>query len=146
MPDLGGAVEWLNSAPLSRKLLHGKVVLINFWTYSCINSLRELPYMKAWPEVQERRPDGDRCPFATISEKLEPVRRPAQLMEWLFDGEGCGRRIGERAGDTGESDGVNTGLGGLGEDHARYGVSSAVHANCLRQVRTFCARWAAGAA
>jgi len=48
MPDLSGAVSWLNSAPLSSKALQGKVVLVNFWTYSCINSLRELPYMKAW--------------------------------------------------------------------------------------------------
>ena len=48
MPDLNGAVAWLNSSPLSSKELGGKVVLVNFWTYSCINSLRELPYMKAW--------------------------------------------------------------------------------------------------
>src|SRR5580704_1962827 len=48
MPDLNGAVAWLNSPPLSNEALRGKVVLVNFWTYSCINSLRELPYMKAW--------------------------------------------------------------------------------------------------
>jgi len=48
MPDLDGAVAWLNSAPLTSKVLRGKVVLVNFWTYSCINSLRELPYIKAW--------------------------------------------------------------------------------------------------
>jgi thiol-disulfide isomerase/thioredoxin len=48
LPDLGGAVAWLNSAPLSRKSLRGKVVLVNFWTYSCINSLRPLPYVKSW--------------------------------------------------------------------------------------------------
>ena len=48
IPDLNGAVAWLNSPPLSNKALRGKVVLVNFWTYSCINSLRELPYMKAW--------------------------------------------------------------------------------------------------
>ncbi len=48
MPDLNGALAWLNSAPLTSKSLCGKVVLFNFWTYSCINSLRELPYMKAW--------------------------------------------------------------------------------------------------
>ena len=48
MPNLDGAAEWLNSAPLSSKSLRGKVVLVNFWTYSCINSLRELPYVKAW--------------------------------------------------------------------------------------------------
>jgi len=48
MPPLDGAIAWLNSAPLSTKSLRGKVVLVNFWTYSCINSLRELPYLKAW--------------------------------------------------------------------------------------------------
>src|ERR1700743_2562955 len=48
LPDLGGAAAWLNSAPLSDKLLRGKVVLVNFWTYSCINSLRPLPYVKNW--------------------------------------------------------------------------------------------------
>ncbi|MGA2599653.1 MAG: thioredoxin family protein [Bryobacteraceae bacterium] len=48
LPELDGATGWLNSAPLSRKSLRGRVVLFNFWTYSCINSLRELPYMKSW--------------------------------------------------------------------------------------------------
>jgi thiol-disulfide isomerase/thioredoxin len=50
MPDLGGAVDWLNSAPLSRKSLGGKVVLVDIWTYSCINSLRQFPYMMTWAE------------------------------------------------------------------------------------------------
>ena len=53
MPVLDGAVAWLNSPPLSNKALRGKVVLVNFWTYSCINSLRELPYMKAWAAKYE---------------------------------------------------------------------------------------------
>src|SRR5215475_1945917 len=48
MQDFDGAVAWLNSPRLSSKTVRGKVVLVNFWTYSCINSLRELPYMKAW--------------------------------------------------------------------------------------------------
>ena len=48
MPDLGGAVGWLNSAPLNRKSLRGKVLLINFWTYTCINSLRPMPYLRTW--------------------------------------------------------------------------------------------------
>ncbi len=48
MPALDGAVAWLNSPPLTAKALRGKVVLVSVWTYSCINSLRELPYMKAW--------------------------------------------------------------------------------------------------
>jgi thiol-disulfide isomerase/thioredoxin len=48
LPNLAGAVAWLNSASLSDKSLRGKVVLVNFWTYSCINSLRPLPYVKEW--------------------------------------------------------------------------------------------------
>ncbi|WP_158901780.1 cytochrome c biogenesis protein DipZ [Burkholderia sp. L27(2015)] len=48
IPSLAGAVEWLNSPPLSADSLHGKVVIVNFWTYSCINCLRTLPYVKAW--------------------------------------------------------------------------------------------------
>jgi thiol-disulfide isomerase/thioredoxin len=47
-PDLGGAIGWLNSAPLNGKSLRGKVVLVDFWTYTCINSLRPLPYVKSW--------------------------------------------------------------------------------------------------
>jgi thiol-disulfide isomerase/thioredoxin len=50
LPDLGGAIGWLNSAPLSDKALRGKVVLIDFWTYTCINSIRPLPYVKGWAE------------------------------------------------------------------------------------------------
>ena len=48
MPDLGGAIGWLNSDPLSRKSLRGKVALVNFWAYTCINSLRPLPYVQTW--------------------------------------------------------------------------------------------------
>jgi len=48
LPDLGGAIGWLNSDSLSRESLRGKVVLVDFWTYTCINSLRPLPYVKRW--------------------------------------------------------------------------------------------------
>jgi cytochrome c biogenesis protein CcdA/thiol-disulfide isomerase/thioredoxin len=51
MPPLAGAVAWLNSPPLTAEGLRGKVVLIDFWTYSCINCLRELPYVKAWAQT-----------------------------------------------------------------------------------------------
>ncbi len=50
MPPLSGAVEWLNSPPLTREALKGKVVLVDFWTYSCINCLRSIPYVEAWAE------------------------------------------------------------------------------------------------
>ena len=48
MPSLAGAVEWLNSKPLSSAELRGKVVLVKFWTYSCINWHRTLPHVRAW--------------------------------------------------------------------------------------------------
>ena len=50
LPPLDGAVEWLNSPPLTKEGLRGKVVLIDFWTYSCINCLRAIPYVRAWAE------------------------------------------------------------------------------------------------
>src|ERR1700744_5297214 len=50
MPSLAGAQEWLNSPPLSLEALKGKVVLVGFWTYSCINCLRSIPYIRAWAE------------------------------------------------------------------------------------------------
>jgi cytochrome c biogenesis protein CcdA/thiol-disulfide isomerase/thioredoxin len=49
-PDLSGATAWINSQPLTFASLRGKVVLVDFWTYSCINCLRTLPYIKAWNE------------------------------------------------------------------------------------------------
>ena len=48
LPALDGALAWLNSPPLTRAELRGKVVLFDFWTYSCINCLRALPYVKSW--------------------------------------------------------------------------------------------------
>jgi thiol-disulfide isomerase/thioredoxin len=48
LPSLGGATEWINSPPLMAAGLRGKVVLIDFWTYTCINWLRTLPYVRAW--------------------------------------------------------------------------------------------------
>jgi cytochrome c biogenesis protein CcdA/thiol-disulfide isomerase/thioredoxin len=48
LPSLSGATGWLNSPPLTRESLRGKVVLVDFWTYSCINCLRTLPYVKRW--------------------------------------------------------------------------------------------------
>ncbi|MBN9221151.1 MAG: cytochrome c biogenesis protein DipZ [Mesorhizobium sp.] len=50
LPSLDGAVEWLNSPPLTAEGLRGKVVVVDFWTYSCINCLRSIPYVKAWAE------------------------------------------------------------------------------------------------
>src|SRR5215468_2364503 len=56
MPSLGGATEWLNSGPLGPAELRGHVVLVNFWTLTCINWLRQEPYVRAWSKAY--REDG----------------------------------------------------------------------------------------
>ena len=56
MPSLGGATEWLNSEPLTPAELHGRTVLVNFWTLTCINWLRQEPSVRAWSQAY--RNDG----------------------------------------------------------------------------------------
>ncbi len=56
MPSLGGATEWLNSAPLDPAELRGHAVLVNFWTFTCINWLRQEPYVRGWSQAY--RDDG----------------------------------------------------------------------------------------
>ena len=55
-PEFQGIVEWVNSDPLTARGLRGRVVLVDFWTYSCVNCLRTLPHLKAWD--REYRDDG----------------------------------------------------------------------------------------
>lgn len=54
MPSLAGAVQWLNSSELSAESLRGKVVLVDFWTYDCINCQHALPYVKDWAKKYEK--------------------------------------------------------------------------------------------
>jgi len=56
MPSLGGAAEWINSEPLSPAELRGRLVLVDFWTLTCINWLRQEPYVRAWSQAY--RDDG----------------------------------------------------------------------------------------
>jgi len=56
LPPLDGLGPWYNSPPLTREQLRGKVVLVDFWTYSCINCLRAIPYVRAW--YDQYRDDG----------------------------------------------------------------------------------------
>jgi cytochrome c biogenesis protein CcdA/thiol-disulfide isomerase/thioredoxin len=55
-PEIQGIAQWINSRPLTMRKLRGKVVLIDFWTYSCVNCLRTLPHLKAWDRAY--RDDG----------------------------------------------------------------------------------------
>jgi cytochrome c biogenesis protein CcdA/thiol-disulfide isomerase/thioredoxin len=56
LPALDGLGPWINSGPLTREQLRGKIVVIDFWTYSCINCIRSIPYVRAWAE--KYRDDG----------------------------------------------------------------------------------------
>jgi hypothetical protein len=78
MPSLGGASEWINSEPLDPAGLRGQVVLVNFWTWTCINWLRQEPYVRAWSHAY--RDDGlvvigAHTPEFSFEHDIEGVRR-----------------------------------------------------------------------
>ena len=79
--SLGHATAWLNSAPLTAAQLQGKVVLVGFWTYTCINWLRTLPYVRAW-DARYREQGlvviGVHTPEFTFEEDIENVRIAAR--------------------------------------------------------------------
>src|ERR1700712_3647009 len=83
-PDyLGGATEWLNSPPLTAAGVGGEIVLIDFWTYTCINWLRSLPYVRAWAEKYEPQGlvvIGVHTPEFVFEKNIDNVRRAAKDM------------------------------------------------------------------
>src|SRR5690348_14621367 len=84
LPSLEGATGWLNSPPLTADGLRGKVVLVNFWTYTCINWLRQLPYVRAWAgkyAAQGLVVIGVHTPEFSFEHNLDNVRRAVQDME-----------------------------------------------------------------
>src|SRR4030095_6252127 len=83
-PSLGGATGWLNSPPLTASALRGKVVLIDVWTYTCINWLRTLPYVRAWAEKYKDRGlvvIGVHSPEFAFEKNVDNVRRAAKEMK-----------------------------------------------------------------
>ncbi|HHV70250.1 MAG TPA: cytochrome c biogenesis protein DipZ [Ochrobactrum intermedium] len=77
-PSLDGAVEWLNSPPLTNEQLRGKVVLVDFCTYSCINCIRTLPYVRAWAEKYKDQGlvvIGVHAPEFAFEKKIDNVRK-----------------------------------------------------------------------
>jgi thiol-disulfide isomerase/thioredoxin len=74
---MGGATSWLNSPALTAETLRGKVVLVDFWTFSCINSLRPLPYLRAWAEKYRSQGlvvIGVQSPEFAFEQRLDSIR------------------------------------------------------------------------
>ena len=86
-PSLGGATGWLNSPPLTAEALRGKVVLVQVWTYSCINWLRTLPYVRAWAEKYRDQGlvvIGVHTPEFGFEHNLDNVRQAAKDMRVAY--------------------------------------------------------------
>ena len=78
MPELDGATEWLNSDPLGPAVLRGHVVVVNIWTLTCINWLRQEPYVRAWSQAY--RGDGlmvigVHTPEFSFEHEIDRIRR-----------------------------------------------------------------------
>jgi cytochrome c biogenesis protein CcdA/thiol-disulfide isomerase/thioredoxin len=87
LPPLDGAVDWINSPPLTQQGLRGKVVLIDFWTYSCINCLRAIPYVKAWAEKYKDKGlvvIGVHTPEFAFEAKTDNVKRAVRDLKITY--------------------------------------------------------------
>jgi thiol-disulfide isomerase/thioredoxin len=87
IPALGGATGWLNSAPLTPESLRGHVVVVEFWTYTCINWLRTLPYVRAWADKYRDQGLvvlGVHTPEFTFERDVDNVRAAVESMRIGF--------------------------------------------------------------
>ena len=83
LPSFSGATAWLNSPPLTAAGLRGKVVLVDVWTYTCINWLRTLPYVRAWADKYKEQGlvvIGVHSPEFAFEKNVDNVRRAAKDM------------------------------------------------------------------
>src|SRR3954471_1316361 len=83
LPSLSGATQWLNSPPLASNALRGKVVLVDFWTYTCVNWTRTLPYVRAWAEKYRDEGlvvIGAHTPEFPFERDIDNVRWAAKVM------------------------------------------------------------------
>ncbi len=87
LPSLSGAIEWLNTQPLTPDGLRGRVVLVEFLTYTCINWLRTMPYVRAWSEKYRDNAlvvIGVHTPEFPFEKDVENVRRAMNDMQIAF--------------------------------------------------------------
>src|SRR6187200_1400939 len=83
LPSLDGANAWLNSPPLTPSALRGRVVLVDFWTFTCINWIRTLPHVRAWAEAYAEHGlvvVGVHTPEFGVEHDVDDVRRAARDM------------------------------------------------------------------
>jgi thiol-disulfide isomerase/thioredoxin len=84
MPSFAGATEWLNSEPLGPAELRGRVVLVNFWTLTCINWLRQEPYVRAWSRAYRSEGlvvIGVHTPEFSVEHEIDRVRQATKARE-----------------------------------------------------------------
>jgi len=87
LPSFAGGGEWFNSSPLTPAALRGKVVLIDIWNYSCINWIRQLPYVRAWAEKYKDRGlvvIGVHSPEFAFEANVDHVRRAVKAMRVTY--------------------------------------------------------------
>ena len=87
LPSLAGATGWLHSPPLTADGLRGRVVLVNFWTFTCINWLRTLPYVRAWAHKYQDHGLvllGVHTPEFDVEHDLDNVRRAATDLQVTY--------------------------------------------------------------
>ena len=86
LPSFDGATAWLNSEPLTPAGLRGKVVLVDFWTYTCVNWLRQLPYVRAWAGKYSGglAVIGVHTPEFSFEHNIDNVRQAAQGMRITY--------------------------------------------------------------
>jgi thiol-disulfide isomerase/thioredoxin len=85
LESIDGATVWLNSEPLTAAALRGRAVLVDFWTYSCVNWLRTLPYVRAWADrYDELTVIGAHAPEFGFEHDLDNVRRAVAHLEVTY--------------------------------------------------------------
>jgi thiol-disulfide isomerase/thioredoxin len=87
LPSFGGATGWLNSEPLTPAVLRGTVVLVDFWTYTCVNWLRQLPYVRAWAgkySAHGLAVIGVHTPEFSFEHNIDNVRQAAESMRITY--------------------------------------------------------------
>jgi thiol-disulfide isomerase/thioredoxin len=87
LPSFAGAVAWLNSKPLTGAELRGKVVLVQFWTYTCVNWSRTLPYVRAWAAKYKDKGlivIGVHTPEFSFEKNIDNIRQAINVMDIVY--------------------------------------------------------------